>query len=175
MKKINNMVENSVKEYSQNYISDKDKSKLKKDIREAILNRDAYRKFIELVKAQGGHIYNVYMDWLGMSMDMPVLDEKVKYLKEIRAHQDGYIVSIDSRKIGEALVALGGGRNKKEDSIDYSVGFEFAKNSDKPTAIIARTHKGQGVSFMEDEAGWHGKAPNDEQLEQAVSELGGAL
>jgi transketolase len=45
----------------------------------------------------------------------------------------------------------------------------------KPTAIIARTHKGQGVSFMEDEAGWHGKAPNDEQLEQAVSELGGAL
>ena len=45
----------------------------------------------------------------------------------------------------------------------------------KPTAIIAKTHKGQGVSFMEDEAGWHGKAPNDEQLEQAVSELGGAL
>ena len=45
----------------------------------------------------------------------------------------------------------------------------------KPTAIIARTHKGQGISFMEDEAGWHGKAPNDEQLEQAVSELGGAL
>ena len=104
-----------------------DLEKNKKDIREAILSRDAYRKFIELVKAQGGHIYNVYMDWLGMSMDMPVLDEKVKYLKEIRAHQDGYIVSIDSRKIGEALVALGGGRNKKEDSIDYSVGFEFAK------------------------------------------------
>lgn len=37
MKKINNMVENSVKEYSQNYISDKDKSKLKKDIKEAVL------------------------------------------------------------------------------------------------------------------------------------------
>ena len=104
-----------------------DLEKNKKDIREAILSRDAYKKFIELIKAQGGHIYNVYMDWLGMSMDMPVLDEKVKYLKEIRAHQDGYIVSIDSRKIGEALVALGGGRNKKEDSIDFSVGFEFAK------------------------------------------------
>ena len=58
---------------------------------------------------------------------MPVLDEKVKYLKEIHAHQDGYIVSIDSKKIGEALVALGGGRNKKEDSIDFAVGFEFSR------------------------------------------------
>lgn len=104
-----------------------DLEKNRKDIRETILNRNAYKKFIELVKAQGGHIYNVYMDWLGMSLDMPVLDEKVKYLKEIRAHSDGYIVSIDSKKIGEALVALGGGRNKKEDSIDFSVGFEFAR------------------------------------------------
>lgn len=43
----------------------------------------------------------------------------------------------------------------------------------QPTVIIARTHKGQGVSFMKDEAGWHGKAPNEEQAKQAVSELGG--
>ena len=43
----------------------------------------------------------------------------------------------------------------------------------KPTAIIAKTHKGKGVSFMEDEAGWHGKAPNEEQAKQAVEELGG--
>lgn len=45
--------------------------------------------------------------------------------------------------------------------------------SDKPQAIIAETIKGKGVSFMENEAGWHGKAPNDEQAEQAVTELGG--
>ena len=44
----------------------------------------------------------------------------------------------------------------------------------KPTAIIARTHKGKGVSFMEDQAGWHGKAPNEEEARQAVEELGGA-
>ena len=43
----------------------------------------------------------------------------------------------------------------------------------KPSAIIAKTHKGKGVSFMEDQAGWHGKAPNDEQFEQAMKELGG--
>lgn len=44
---------------------------------------------------------------------------------------------------------------------------------DKPTAIIAKTHKGRGVSFMEDNAGWHGKAPNDDELAQAIKELGG--
>ena len=41
----------------------------------------------------------------------------------------------------------------------------------KPTAIIAETVKGKGVSFMENQAGWHGKAPNDEQFEQALGEL----
>lgn len=43
----------------------------------------------------------------------------------------------------------------------------------KPTAIIAKTHKGQGVSFMVDNPGWHGKAPNEEEAKQAVEELGG--
>ena len=52
--------------------------------------------------------------------------------------------------------------------------FEHARGEkNKPSAIIAKTHKGKGVSFMEDQAGWHGKAPNDEQFEQAMKELGG--
>ena len=42
----------------------------------------------------------------------------------------------------------------------------------KPTFIIARTVKGKGVSFMEGQAKWHGKAPNQEQLKEALSELG---
>ncbi len=41
----------------------------------------------------------------------------------------------------------------------------------KPTAIIMKTTKGKGVSYMEDQAGWHGKAPNDEEFEQAIKEL----
>ena len=41
----------------------------------------------------------------------------------------------------------------------------------RPTVIVAETIKGKGVSFMEDQAGWHGKAPNDEQTEQALEEL----
>ena len=41
----------------------------------------------------------------------------------------------------------------------------------QPTAIIAKTVKGKGVSFMEGQAGWHGKAPNDEQYETAMQDL----
>ena len=41
----------------------------------------------------------------------------------------------------------------------------------QPTAIIAETVKGKGVSYMENQVGWHGKAPNDEQYEQAMAEL----
>lgn len=40
-----------------------------------------------------------------------------------------------------------------------------------PSAIIMKTVKGKGVSFMEGQAGWHGKAPNDEQYEQAMKDL----
>ena len=43
--------------------------------------------------------------------------------------------------------------------------------TDKPTAIIMHTTKGKGVSFMENNAGWHGKAPNDEEYEIAMSDL----
>ena len=41
----------------------------------------------------------------------------------------------------------------------------------KPFAIIMKTVKGKGVSFMENNAGWHGKAPNDEEYAQAMAEL----
>ena len=52
---------------------------------------------------------------------------------------------------------------------------EAAGLKDAPTVILARTVKGKGVSFMENDAGWHGKAPNDEQFEKAIAELRGAL
>ncbi len=48
---------------------------------------------------------------------------------------------------------------------------EFAAIDGKPTVIIAHTIKGKGVSFMEGKAGWHGKAPNAEQLKVALAEL----
>ena len=41
----------------------------------------------------------------------------------------------------------------------------------QPTAIVMKTTKGKNVSFMEDKAAWHGKAPNDTERDQAISEL----
>lgn len=49
--------------------------------------------------------------------------------------------------------------------------FHENKGTGKPTAILLATVKGKGVSYMENVAGWHGKAPNDEQYEQAMKEL----
>ena len=51
------------------------------------------------------------------------------------------------------------------------VAIEKAKSSDVPTAIIANTIKGKGISFMENNAGWHGKAPSKDDYEKAIVEL----
>ncbi len=55
------------------------------------------------------------------------------------------------------------------DQIDMAV--KAAKASDKPFAIIAKTVKGKGVSFMEDQCSWHGSAPNAEQYEIGMNDL----
>jgi len=50
--------------------------------------------------------------------------------------------------------------------------FEEAKKvKGQPTAIVAKTIKGKGVSFMENQASWHGKAPNEEEFEKAMQDL----
>lgn len=65
------------------------------------------------------------------------------------------VINIDGHDIEEILKA-----------------FEVAKTiKDKPTCIIAKTIKGKGVSFMEEQVGWHGKAPNEEQYKKAIEEL----
>lgn len=69
------------------------------------------------------------------------------------------VVEIDGHNISELLKAL-----------DFSKEIHH-----KPTVIIAHTTKGKGVSFMENEAKWHGLAPNNEQYKTAIEELKGAL
>ena len=55
---------------------------------------------------------------------------------------------------------------------EIAAAFKKAKEiKGKPTAIIAKSIKGKGVSFMENQAGWHGKAPNDEQFAVAMADL----
>lgn len=65
------------------------------------------------------------------------------------------VIKIDGHDFDQILSALNAARSFKG----------------KPTAILASTVKGKGVSFMEGQAGWHGKAPNDEQFAQAKAEL----
>ncbi len=55
---------------------------------------------------------------------------------------------------------------------DILEAFLYARNSDKPTAIIAQTLKGKGVSFIEDKNGWHGKPLSKGDLQKALEELG---
>ncbi|HCX64359.1 MAG TPA: transketolase [Eubacteriaceae bacterium] len=60
-----------------------------------------------------------------------------------------------------------------EDGHNYDMLREALKQTQagKPTAIVCKTVKGKGISFMEDQAGWHGSAPNEQQTEQALEEL----
>ena len=52
--------------------------------------------------------------------------------------------------------------------------FDSAKETKgQPTIIIAKTVKGKGVSFMENNYGWHGKAPNEDEYNIAMNDLGG--
>ena len=66
-----------------------------------------------------------------------------------------HVVKIDGHDYAQILAALSEARSVQG----------------KPTAILMATHKGKGVSFMEDQAGWHGKAPNDDEFAIAKAEL----
>lgn len=54
---------------------------------------------------------------------------------------------------------------------EINTAIENAKKQDRPSMVVANTIKGKGVSFMENQCAWHGKAPNAEQYEQAMVEL----
>ena len=99
-----------------------------------------------------------FVDWNGLQIDganddvmtVKPIDEKFKAF--------GWnVLMIDGHNFTEIFEALDSARQFKG----------------KPTVIVAKTHKGQGVSFMADQAGWHGKAPNEEQARAAIEELGG--
>ena len=61
-----------------------------------------------------------------------------------------------------------------EDGNDFDqldAAFKEARTADKPVAIVMKTVKGKNISFMENQAGWHGKAPNDEEYAIAMEDL----
>lgn len=95
-----------------------DLEKNKKKLLEAIENQKAYNKFIELVKNQGGDITYI---------ENPNKFTKSKFIEKIYSKKNGYISSIDAKRVGNLSMFLGAGRNKKEDSINPNVGIVLNK------------------------------------------------
>lgn len=98
------------------------------------------------------------VDLNGLQIDGKVSDVKCVCPVDEKFRSFGWnVISVDGHNFEELTTAFD----------------EAKKCGGVPTAIIAHTHKGKGVSFMEDNAGWHGKAPSDEELAAAIEELGG--
>lgn len=100
----------------------------------------------------------IFVDFNGLQIDGDIT--KVMNPSPIDKKFEAFgwnVITIDGHNFDEILEALEKARATKG----------------MPTCIVAKTIKGKGVSFMENQAGWHGAAPNKEQCEQALSELGG--
>ena len=102
----------------------------------------------------------VILDWNGLQIDGPVAEVMNPTPHDTKFEAFGFhVISVDAHDL-EALEKA----------------FEEAKTvKGKPTAIIAKSVKGKGVSYMENQVGWHGSAPKDEQYEQAVAEINAAI
>ena len=102
----------------------------------------------------------VIIDWNGLQIDGAIADvmNPTPYKEKLEGF--GYhVITINAHDLDEIAAALAEAKTVKG----------------RPTAIIAKSVKGKGVSFMENQAGWHGSAPNDEQYEKAVAELKATL
>ena len=95
-------------------------------------------------------------DWNGLQIDGPVAEVMNPTPHDKKLEAFGFhVISIDGHDFDQIEAAFAEAKAVKG----------------KPTAIIAKTVKGKGVSFMENKVNWHGAAPNDEQCEQALAEL----
>lgn len=98
------------------------------------------------------------VDYNNLQIDGDVEDVKgIHPLAEKWSAFNWHVMVIDGHDLNQVLAAYD----------------EAASVKGKPSVIIAKTIKGKGVSFMENQADWHGKAPNQAQLEQALAELRG--
>ncbi len=98
----------------------------------------------------------VIVDNNNLQIDGQVSDVMSPYPIDEKFKSFGFeTITIDGHNFKDILEALNKARTVKK----------------KPTAIIAKTIKGKGVSFMENQVGWHGKAPNEEEYNKAIDEL----
>ena len=100
----------------------------------------------------------VFVDNNGLQIDGDISNVMSPYPIDKKFEAFGWnVIVIDGHNLDEIKGAINSAKEVK----------------DMPTAVICKTVKGKGVSFMENEAGWHGTAPNKEQCDQALNEIGG--
>jgi transketolase len=98
------------------------------------------------------------VDWNGLQIDGR--NDDVMTVRPIDKKFEAFgwnVLAIDGHDMERILEALSTARDTKG----------------RPTLILATTHKGKGVSFMEDQSDWHGKAPGSEDTRRALEEIGG--
>ena len=98
----------------------------------------------------------VVLDWNGLQIDGPITEVMNPTPHDKKFEAFGFeVITADAHDFDDLERAFAKARTVKG----------------KPTAIIVKSVKGKGVSFMEDQVGWHGSAPNDEQYAAAVAEI----
>ncbi|GAA0733890.1 transketolase [Clostridium oceanicum] len=101
-----------------------------------------------------------FVDWNGLQIDGPCKEVMSADPVPEKFKAFGFnVIEADGHDFNELIDAI-----------------EKAKEvKGKPTMVVCKTVKGKGVSFMENEAGWHGKAPSKEECEKALKEIGGDM
>jgi transketolase len=101
-----------------------------------------------------------FIDWNGLQIDGKVTDVMNPTPLDEKFKAFGWnVIMIDAHDFEQIEAACEAARACKG----------------KPTAVICKSVKGKGVSFMENQVGWHGKAPNKEQYETAIAELSASV
>lgn len=117
-----------------------------KTIQSKIDSREGLAKFKELIGRQWGETRVI---------DEPGYFMKAKYKIPVNAMEDGFVLAIEAKNIGQAVVNLGGGRKKKDDEVDYFVGVEVLKKigdevkSGEPLLIIHANDETKGFLQVE--------------------------
>lgn len=115
-------------------------------VEDALDTGSAWNTFRKWITAQGGD---------GAVCDDPALMKRSSIIREVRAPRDGYIVHMNTEKIGEAAVVLGAGRTRKEDDIDPAAGLRILKKTGdfvQAGDVLAYLHTESEKSFREGES-----------------------
>lgn len=136
------------------------------------LNGDGFRVYCLLGdgEIEEGQIWEAAMSASHYKLDnlcVIVDNNNLQIDGEITEVMSSYPINLKFESFGFNVINVDG--HNIEELVDA---FNKAKTvKGRPTAIIAKTVKGKGVSFMENQVGWHGKAPNEEQYNEAIKEL----